>query len=958
MNSMNSFKKPTHQQIDKAVALMVTPQHCRMFFGKLENPHWVAPLRERGFFSSPPKPMQTQDGSYHPAWPASHYLARMAGLAPDEVFKTLALIETENARVISDIAEAALALPGPLAAKLSRKVLTAIVKDIWVSLYADKGADLIVRLAGNGEVKAAISLADSLFYLRSKESVGCNPVPRMDAYRYAQLLPRVVDAACLADPDRAMHWTCDLLKTAVSYHQAPERRDDPDDFSCIWRPAVEDHPQNRGHDVADCVVTAVRSLCERVVREDLWSLPKTVEFLRSFDKLIFDRVGLHLSRLFVEKDQELTRQQMLKKDLFDDSRFRHEYALLLRDCFPMLSIDDQSAILRWIEQGPDRDGTRQLLRANLGERSGEEMVDRYIRIWQRDRLSWFCASLPPQWKERYDQLVSEFGEPEHADFTYWMESRWGGGEPPKKAAELASMSTPDIVAFLTAWRPDPDKQSGPSINDLAEEFASAARDNLERFASEAPVFADVHPSYLSNLLMVFWTALQNQRKFALEPVVELCLTITGRPTELAPGHRIGGDPDESDQSWEYAKNEVTEVVRQICDHGDAPLGLRGKLWQCLARSEPLPDKSYVVGDPQEDARMADWTRFHACNNLRARLIHAVIRYAVWVKTQMTRERGGDAASVTFADIPEAKALLGKHLEPEGDDSPAVRSEYGRHFPALWWIDADWSQAHANDVFTLAGSKRVHGWAAWNAYIVANGFSERVFGVLRATYSEAIAQITPELADSASGYTPLSGLGEHMVILCGRGLLPVEDENGLLRAFFRNASPSVRGRAIEFVGRSLTEADPLPEKVVRNFMSLWNWYWSEFGRQRPAKSSEQFTGFGWWLTCGKFDTNWCLDRLAEVTEIAPLILPEKDVLDKLGELAQGHPTQVILVVDRMVRGDKEGWHVIGYDKELASILNAVLHYGDDAAKQQVQSIMNHLGRRGYIGFGKLVRRTEA
>ena len=540
------YKRPPPAQIDQAIASMVSPQHCWMFFRKLENPRWVEPLDQEGCFQFSPKTVGQGDGS-HPPWPPSEYLARMASSVPEEVLTALQPIKTTNARVISDIVQAALHMPGPLAAELSQKVITAINADAWVQLYAETAAKLIAKLAADGELDAAFALAGGLFSFRPDKSSISDLVARIDDYNFGELLPDALKALGTADHKRAMLWGCRLLRRAVLSGQSPELSEDFDDMSYIWRPAIEDHEQNRRSGVCNAIVTAVRDLSERVVRDDLWPLRHTVEYLEEYKKLILSRIGLNVVRLCAEKDPELARARMLDRSLFDSYHFRHECAMLLRDRFGMLSPGDQSVILGWINEGLDRDETRNSLQANLGDRFSEESVERSVRIWQRDRLSWFSQSLPPKWKQRYEDLVQEFGEPEHTDLLLHTGAGWGP-EAPKKAEELAQMATDDLVGFLRTWRPDPDDPMGPQIRDQASQFGAAVNRDPELFAPSAPAFSDLHPTYVSRFLNECVIAVQNERDVPFRPLVELCLKVVAKPLGLAPKHRVGGDDFDSDQS--------------------------------------------------------------------------------------------------------------------------------------------------------------------------------------------------------------------------------------------------------------------------------------------------------------------------------------------------------------------------------------------------------------------------
>src|SRR5262245_46187479 len=118
---MTSWKTPTPEQVNRAVALLGHAEQYRYFFDRLKNPVWLAPLQERGFFRRPPPP--TRDDakgtiSFQP-WPESRYLARMASIAEAQAKVaeiSLGVPDTDNVRVHEDLADIAVALPPATAA--------------------------------------------------------------------------------------------------------------------------------------------------------------------------------------------------------------------------------------------------------------------------------------------------------------------------------------------------------------------------------------------------------------------------------------------------------------------------------------------------------------------------------------------------------------------------------------------------------------------------------------------------------------------------------------------------------------------------------------------------------------------------------------------------------------------------------------------------------------------------
>src|SRR5688500_8089644 len=119
---MQSWRKPTDQQVEAAVRTLVKPGYLRYFFDKLENPEWIEPLWRRGFFATAPSPVRNEETNSVslPLWVESRYLARMATHVPELVAQVIESIPyTENSQIIEDFVDAALSMPPSVAAKLA-----------------------------------------------------------------------------------------------------------------------------------------------------------------------------------------------------------------------------------------------------------------------------------------------------------------------------------------------------------------------------------------------------------------------------------------------------------------------------------------------------------------------------------------------------------------------------------------------------------------------------------------------------------------------------------------------------------------------------------------------------------------------------------------------------------------------------------------------------------------------
>jgi hypothetical protein len=330
---MKSFKIPTQEQIDAAAQRCRTPEHAAYFFARLENPQWIKPLERLGLFKDAP-PVQQIDGGrlrYIP-WPASKYLARMAKHSPAEVAAIFAKINTDNPSVVGDLLDAALEMPADSAAILVPAVREAAkARYLWVA-FKD-ASELCAKLATQGEPDAALALAQSLFEPASNR--GANKDSGRDEYWYKDGLKKILPALVAVRAEKLCRGLCAWLRAAVE----DKGTVDPEsgaDYSYSWRPAVEEHEQNRDYDFAGAMVGFVRHALEEAVSSDNITLDVALSILGARPYLIFKRVRLHLINTFADKDPDLARTTMMGRAFFNNYEFKHEYAMLIGKHFGLL----------------------------------------------------------------------------------------------------------------------------------------------------------------------------------------------------------------------------------------------------------------------------------------------------------------------------------------------------------------------------------------------------------------------------------------------------------------------------------------------------------------------------------------------------------------------------------------------------------------------------------------------
>lgn len=963
---MKSWKTPTSDQVSQAIALIGSRGHYQYFFDRLENPEWIKPLQAKGFFSNPPPLDRDEEKGTigFPPWPESRYLARMAllesGLVRDVILK---IPDTENVRVCEDLAEATLAMPPEISVTLVEKAKS-WARSPYQLLLPEKLGNLVAHLARGGETDVALELAQVLLeVLPDKKrqektlddrtfSLPPEATARFDQWDYEEILKKNIPELVRAAGLKAFDFLRDLLETAIRFSRRGGENDKPEDLSFIWRPAIEDHPQNIHHSLKDVLITSVRDAAESISRTKAAHIRDLVSKLESRPWRVFHRIALHLLRCFPDISLELIAERLTDHDLFEDGCCRHEYTMLLGDCYSLLSSKQQKIILGWIEQGPDLKKFKKMEEEFTGKLPTDEEAQRYRRYWQRDRLAWFKKSLPKKWKHHYEKLVAELGEPEHPEFESYSES-WVGPTSPKSAEDLKAMTVPDIAKFCKTWQPSGDPMT-PSPEGLGRMLSPVVEEDPARFSEGANEFLDLDPTYVRALLSGFRDALKKERTFHWIPVLDLCCWVLKEPREI-----FGKGHEERDKNphWGWARKTIADLISAGLKEGLGciPYDLRKTVWEVIQPLTGDPDPT-----PEEEARY-DGSNMDpstlSINTTRGEAMHAVVHYGLWVRRHL--EKNPDAKerlARAFDEMPEVREVLKNHLDISRDPSLAIRAVYGQWFPWLVLLDPEWAKRHAGQIFPPKEDERDLWAAAWNAYVTWCKAYDNVFDVLGDQYVLAIERLGEVDKEIDHLMNPESRLGEHLLVFYWRGKFDLNHPESLLVRFWEKASPSVRGWVIQFVGRSLkNDKGSVPTVVIKRLEVLWERSLSEAKNASDKKSFlPEMVAFGWWFASEKFHDKWAMEQLLEALRITQKTDRDHLVVERLSVISERMPMEAVQCLEYLVKGDKEGWKIHGWRDKAKMVLSNALQAQGSAA-EMAEDLIHYLGRRGYLEFRTLLRK---
>ena len=507
--------KPVPVKEDIDLLLNNIPQNyvtMSYFFNKLSSPEWLKPLRDAGFFKRPPElVLNDKDGTiYSHVWPESNYLSRMAEYDPDEVVDIF--IEdvpyVENVWVLGDLAEATLKMSPAQASLLADKVIY-WVQAIYPQKIPDKLGQLVIHIAKGGEIDSALLLAKILFEImpdpRTKNGSltesSCfmpNPTTRFEMYDYGKRVNDVFPMLIESIGFKAFELLCNILESALTLSARYTEKDSDLIYSIFWRPSIGG-PKSCHGDLRDVLTSIVRDCAEQIVQRDEAEILILIQCFNSRKSKIFQRIEMYILRKFPDAATHIIVALLTDKSLFDDLQTNHEYTLLFKEHFEALNIEQQDIFLKWIKAGPDLKKKAKSMERIGGLQPSDEVLSAYRKAWQRDRLALVRNNLLPPWKEIYDNLVKEMGEPNSLENSPLQIQARFESEYSKSDEEFKGMSLIEIVDLLKNWNPSTDF-SGPSKEGMGAILSDAISEEPDRFVINAMIFKEldiIYPTFRS-----------------------------------------------------------------------------------------------------------------------------------------------------------------------------------------------------------------------------------------------------------------------------------------------------------------------------------------------------------------------------------------------------------------------------------------------------------------------------
>ena len=949
-----SWTKPTDKDVEGVLAAVGAPQQEAYFFERLNNPLWIEPLVKHKAFAYPPPTQSTPDGGMRfPIWPRSRYLARMAKEAPEPVANVLASLQTDNPSVLGDVISAATAMPSAMAERLA-PIITAAAKagQLWV--YFDDAVGVCLHLAQGGQLSASLELFRAMFEPTNKRTQD----ERRDEYWYKEGLKRITPVLARATPQALLEALSGWLSATI-IDSTEGAAASGDDASWFWRPAIEEHEQNHDVGFRSVLAGALRAACEEAIAAGSITLDEALATLQSHHLVVFRRMSLYLVAQLAPEGSELARAAVLDKSLFDDHRMKHEYVLLLRRHFHKLRKTDAAEWLAWVDSGPNLSDFEELRAAVSAPKATADDRNRYVAYWKFAKLHPIREHLTGATRRFYESMLAEHGEPLLTDMNVGSSVHWGHGSP-MTVEQLAAHEFETVVHMVSTWRPRAGTAPwDSSVDGLLDTFRQYLGNDLSGASKKAAALIGAPQAMVRAYLSRMTQGVKDGLDVDIAAVLDLCQWVVAQPIDAKSPYVEEHGPL-IDRDWRWCRDECARFAETYCNGRRNPVTaddialFRQRLWNVLDSLQRDPLNSYLAeDDSKRDPVTTDYISM-SLNSSRGIAVSAGLAYAHWVGRHLAvHENGVEVIPGGLEGMPEVRAMLEWHI---GHPSIQASASVGLRAGLLHWLDGRWFAANSRALFDI-GPDVVNmgtpaGWAAWNSFVIGARAHVVLYHALREQFALAVKQASVPRPLTGEGGTPQFHLAEFLMLLYGRGDLGLDEDEGVVRRLLDTALPTIRRHAIEFVGRTLRNDDDVPPEVIARFTALWEMYWAGKGIS-DSKEKPGAMLFGQWFATGRFEPEWALAQLAEFVEVAGLPEPDDAVVERLAELVDSHVSQVMDLLKRMVEADVEGWHVHGWGTSTQVILRRALREGG-AAQSSARGVINTLGRRGYVEFGKLLK----
>lgn len=964
---MKSWTKPTSEMIDKVLSSVKKETDRQYFFSRLKNPMWVEPLREGGYFKSPPGMKHLPNGYVqYPNWPELAYLVNVAEEATDQIIDiVLDLPKTDNPRVYDGILEIALKLKGRESAKLFPKIIE--YTELEHQFLAHHYPEILHHWTNQGNINEALEVVKKLVpfqedprsrakqQLRTKNpndlSALLVPAPRFDQWEYEQILEKGVRPLAEKEPYKVAYTLIDETASMIrmGMHQEDFDKGRDEDYSEIWCRRL-DKPSRDFQDAKEALVHMLTYTCDQVFEKTPESIDSLDQALRNQRWKLFNRLRQHLYALY-PNDQTLPwiREFILGYEEYSKWEYHYEFQRMIRVASEhfgprLLSHAERTLIFEAILSGPPKEDFREW----MGDSYTEKAFQQQQHNFQRMQLRPFMALLSGDYRRYFDKLESEEQEKVISDESYppYGEVRSGSVtyRSPKSAEDLESLPDDELLAYLNNWdeehRDKDDWLVEINISALASVFQILFKDQIvpdeKRLAFWMANRGNIaRPIYVVGMAKTMQEFVKDKKFEKLDQWIEFCAWILSHP-DSDPEN---GEPEPRDESrdnpdWGSSRRAVVDFI-DTCLNKDvnAPITAKNSLADLLQHVCTQFDRRLDRDRPvilNHDDQITE-----AINKTRSRALESLVNFGFWVRRHLPED-----------PVPEVMGILSQRMA-EDADIPLTRPEHallGMLFGRLCTLNQDWATEQRTILFPQ-NNETVWG-DAFGGFIRFNRPFKIIFDILQEEFEFALEHLNALKPKKTAGEELIDSLGQHLFTYYLWEIYPLTSNESLLARYYEKTGED-RDRwsnLFDHVGRSLTNSGiHLEKSLIDRAIAFFDW-------RLDAAEPQELQKFTFWLEAECLEPKW---RLHSYSKILDLVRGKKVGLSMevrtLSKLLQDHLPLVVECFAKITDAMDQGDHLYVSADEAKPILKAGLNAEDLQVRQNAERARENLLRIGHFDF---------
>jgi hypothetical protein len=904
---------------------------------------WLEPLESLGYFRDQTLSATLQGAAHTEFWPASAYLKKAAAHARDDsqiaqtLWRILSFLPTPREfRTVRDIIEITIMLPPAMrrgVVPLVQRVLSRADNLEFANVSA-----LVNSLALDGEVPSAIRLFLTVFAAIRDDGAAEAKGPLiehaktfMDPWNYREEMKRCLATLTKQAGTHFIRSLCQLLNDYLRI-SANAGFQGPDDYSYVWRPAIEEHEQNIHDDPRDTVVTAIRDCVVSSALESPSTVEELLGILDSQQWHVFTRIMLHLLAQVPSAHVNLISKYLTDPYLFSEVGVRHEYAELLRYRFGMLSADQGQQVMKMIGNGPDEVSYATFIQREFGRPATEQEISKYSEHWELEWLSIIEKDLSSEWRERYEGLKGRVEQPEHPEFPYYSRSGFISSE----SGLSAEVQKTDLESLLVRFDPSEQKEAAPSYDDAraaGDSLRNATEDDLNVVIRRSEEIVRL-PIELVNVVASALLSPAEGSERATLAALTFGVSVARRAAEVENGDR--------ERFLELGTQMISYLVHEKENRvtlDQIPI-LRTIVTELLVFVR-------TDGRAKRGINSSDFDPFtQSINTLDGHILESAIKVALLERRMETSEQPPDPNWL----LNRLSDLL-RRLDP---NEQWVTSILGYRFPWFVHLSRLWAAEHSVAIFPLSPSLKGRWNSAWYSYAIYSGAYDDVFQILKPQYSKAIRELTARAEGKRARREPESGLAQHLAAYYWRRKLSIGEP--IFRELMTRGNEAVVSTFLAVIGRAIRDVVEIPPEALKASRELAEWMTRKW-RPRKKEAKKAMSALGWWATSPSLgDPKWRLTLLRRAAVLAGSIQNPDQVLKFLEEQASSQPDLVVGCLSALAFGapNESGVYYLATRSE--AILDKVTETGSHTSAEQIRELADHFGSMGnfqYRRFAKAV-----